>query len=131
MKALTLFPIIISAWNLPPGWVERKNEFMRRVNGEDPMGWWMKPASFPLQEDKHAELKQEAGKRLEIYDAIDFIKDTEIVKELDETYPIGPIVDIIDDAVVFPREENEESSAILPTTGFLHIMTLALIVLLK
>ena len=81
----------------------------------------MKPASFPLQEDKHAQLKQDAERRIDLYGAIDVIKETELIKvllqdsenvlkylkELDDSYPIGPIVDIIDDAVVFPREEPE------------------------
>ena len=81
----------------------------------------MKPASFPLQEDKHAQLKQDAERRIDLYGAIDVIKETDLIKvvsrdfqnilihwkELDDSYPIGPIVDIIDDAVVFPREEPE------------------------
>ena len=95
MKTFSFLPIFIAAWNIPPGWIERKNEFMRRVNGQDPMGkkflttldqfqlfqgWWMKPASYPLQEDKHAQLKQEAERKMDLYGAIDLIKETELIK---------------------------------------------------
>ena len=45
-------------------------------------GWWMKPASFPLQEDKHAQLKQDAERRIDLYGAIDVIKETELIKVL-------------------------------------------------
>ena len=44
------------------------------------VGWWMKTASYPLQEDKHAQLKQEAERKMDLYGAIDVIKETELVK---------------------------------------------------
>jgi len=40
----------------------------------------MKPASFPLQEDKHAQLNQEAERKIDLYGAIDAIKETELIK---------------------------------------------------
>jgi hypothetical protein len=40
----------------------------------------MKPASFPLQEDKHAQLKQDAERRIDLYGAIDVIKETDLIK---------------------------------------------------